>query len=134
MPPAPDSVELGPRQTPEPTGVPDRISIDGVPALVAREQFADPVAVVALSGNEPQLVELRPVRGERDSGDIDVQVPLEDDSPAEPVPPPAAVSVQAPELPRAGLDVIPLAALGLAMLIAGIAVLRVSSLRAPSDE
>ena len=121
VPLSPDSEKLTPRQTPEPPRVQVRISLNGVPALVAREQLGGPVAFTP-PGEEPQLRRLAQVRDEPKRGGVDVQVPLDGDRPAEPAPPETA---RPQELPRTGLEVRPLAAVGFAMVIAGLGMLRV---------
>jgi len=119
VPLSPDSEKLTPRQTAPRVQV--RISLNGVPALVAREQLGGPVAFTP-PGEEQQLRRLAQVRDEPKRGGVDVQVPLDGDRPAEPAPPETA---RPQELPRAGLEVRPLAAVGFAMVIAGLGMLRV---------
>ncbi len=66
----------------------------------------------------------------QEAPDTDVEVPVPEDEPrpdAQPAPPTAADD--ASSLPRAGLDVVPLTAIGLAMLLAGLTALRLLSRR-----
>lgn len=113
-----------PPRKPEPKGMGDRIALDGVPALVARHQLAGAAAVVP-SGGEPPLVQVARVRDEPKGGGADVEVPLDGERPAQPAP---RATARPPELPRTGLDVAPLAAMGTAMLIAGLVLMQVLSL------
>lgn len=127
---------------PEREWLPDKIILDEVPALVPQNQLARTAAALP-SGDEPRLVQIARVRDKRDSGG-DVQVPLDGDRPAQPAPsaparPAPSATVRPPQLPRTGLDVTPLGATGFAMMLAGLAVLRVSRLgsagmRQPRDE
>lgn len=111
---------------PEPERVPEKITLEDVPALVPQGHLAGATAAAALpSGDEPQLVQIARVRDKQKDGGGDVQVPLDGDRPARPGP---SAPARPAQLPRTGLDVVPLAAMGLAMLIAGLAVLRVSRL------
>jgi hypothetical protein len=101
--------------------VPDRIELDGVPALESQAQLAS-AAVVAASSDEDQLVQIAQVRAtqkEKEESGV-LEVPLDGDRRA-PAPVPPAM-VRPPALPRTGLDLPPMAAIGLVMLIAGLAV------------
>jgi hypothetical protein len=109
---------------PEREWLPDKIILDEVPALVPQNQLARTAAALP-SGDEPQLVQIARVRDKQKDGGGDVQVPLDGGRPARPAP---SAPAQPAQLPRTGLDVVPLAAMGFAMMLAGLAVLRVSRL------
>jgi len=121
--PAPDARSLDPVSEPEPTPVQERISLDGVPALVAQERLAGSAAATP-SGDEPRLVQIAQVRDDQKDADANVEVPLEGDRLAEPTPPATA---RPPELPRTGFDLVPMATMGLVMMVAGLAMLRTSA-------
>jgi hypothetical protein len=138
--PTPTIEGLESPRKPEPERVPEKVTLENVPALVPQDHLAGATATLP-SGDEPRLVQIARVRDKQKDGGGDVQVPLDGDRPARPAPsaparpapsasarPAPSASAHPAQLPRTGLDVMPLAAMGLAMLIAGLAVLRVSRL------